>query len=81
MTRRSRKSAEQLIERVQLSRAELVALVRARRNSGLGVIRFARRIGVSPTAFDNYETGLRRPPVDVLDRWRAALMGAAQRAA
>lgn len=76
-SRRSRKSAEQLLPRVQLSRAELVALVRARQNTGIGVIRFSRMIGVSPSAFDNYESGLRRPPVDVLGRWRAALMHAA----
>ncbi len=70
---RSRKSAEQLIPRVQIPRDELEKLIQQRRAIGLGVIRFSRIIDVSPTAFDNYETGLRRPAVDVLTKWQSAL--------
>ena len=69
------KHDEQFLPRVQLSPAELTTLWRARLDAGIGMRRLARQIGVTVTAFNNYESGARKVPEEVLLRWRAALDG------
>lgn len=69
----SRKRAEQLEPRAELSHDGLIALRRARRSTRTRAKVLAWRIGRSERSLFQYETGSRRPPVALLAEWRRAL--------
>jgi transcriptional regulator with XRE-family HTH domain len=69
------KRAEQFVTRVQFSRDELARLLARRRRARLGCGALARQLGVTVTAMDNYERGIRRIPAVLLPRWSRALGG------
>src|SRR6185369_943372 len=67
------KRAEQFVTRVQFTTDELSRLLARRRRARLGCTALARQLGVTVTAMDNYERGIRRVPVALLPRWSRAL--------
>ena len=73
------KRAEQFVTRVQFTTDELSQLLARRRRARLGCTALARQLGVTVTAMDNYERGIRRVPAALLPRWSRALRIDAQR--
>jgi len=69
------KRAEQFVTRVQFTTDELSRLLARRRRARLGCTALARQLGVTVTAMDNYERGIRRIPAALLPRWSRALGG------
>ena len=67
------KRAEQFVTRVQFTTDELSRLLARRRRARLGCGALARQLGVTVTAMDNYERGIRRVPAALLPRWSRAL--------
>jgi len=67
------KRAEQFVTRVQFTTNELSQLLARRRRARLGCTALARQLGVTVTAMDNYERGIRRVPAALLPRWSRAL--------
>jgi hypothetical protein len=69
------KRAEQFVTRVQFTTDELSQLLARRRRARLGCTALARQLGVTVTAMDNYERGIRRVPAALLPQWSRALGG------
>lgn len=77
----SRKQIEQFTPRALLSEEELAELVNLRLALRLKALALAVQLGVNDRTFNNYERGIRHPPVEFVARWRAALSAELQQAA